>query len=177
MELRLRILFNKEKSTFFSMRTDHEKCLAIPGSVRLLVRKRRWKLTYKKEVTVERHTDEVNGNKKRDVTREKGNRQDKQIWLRTRGDTLSMCMGNEIYLIQNKLTAASGSCFIAFYSLECGPEEHRNWSAEFRGNPLTLSGISYTSLCVKLSMRCQIQRQPNKFHFCYIAFENTVCLS
>lgn len=88
-----------------------------------------------------------------------------------------MHMGNEIYMIQNKLTAVFGGFSIAFYSLECGPEEQRNRSAEFRGKRLTLSGISYTSLCAKLSVRCQIQRQPNKFHFCYTAFENTVCLS
>lgn len=57
-----------------------------------------------------------------------------------------MCMKNEIYMVQNKLTTASGRFSLAFYSLECGPEEKRNWSAEIRGNPFTLSGISHTIL-------------------------------
>lgn len=37
-----------------------------------------------------------------------------------------MCMGNEIYMIQNKLAEVFGSFSIAFYSLECGPEEQAN---------------------------------------------------
>lgn len=37
-----------------------------------------------------------------------------------------MRMGDEIYVIQSKLTAVSGSFSIAFYSLESGPEQQRN---------------------------------------------------
>lgn len=37
-----------------------------------------------------------------------------------------MCMKNEADMVQNKLTAASGRFSLAFYSLECGPEEQRN---------------------------------------------------
>lgn len=33
-----------------------------------------------------------------------------------------MRMGDEIYVIQNKLTAVSGRLFIAFYSLKSGLE-------------------------------------------------------
>lgn len=39
------------------------------------------------------------------------------------------------------------------------------------------SDIPYINLWATLSVRCQTQRQPNQFHFCYTAFENTVSLS
>lgn len=33
-----------------------------------------------------------------------------------------MCMGNDVYVVQTKFTAASGRFSLAFYNLACGPE-------------------------------------------------------
>lgn len=86
-------------------------------------------------------------------------------------ETMSMRMGNEIC---HESRQAHCSLWKFFHCLLQFGVWSRNWSAEFRGNPLTLFGISYTSLGTKLSMRCQVQRQTKKFHFCYTAFENSL---